>query len=389
MAELHSTDPFSPDGDDEIKLELRQYPNAGKPRVLLLHGASACHQTFLFPNGKESLTGYLLENDFEPWLLDWCGSNRVLEKYQGRGKWEAERFDFDKAAEIDLPWALEKINETDSSGYPDMPVTQLIGFCMGGAVIAQSIAAGHLQRFGISHVVLLAIGLFYRSTGEGKLKVQDHVLDRLLADDGKNDRFIDSRCHEGTCNLEHPWPPTFEALYHLWPGNFQPHRDHAVDKPENSPHVAEQCNRVTFMFGQPYSENQLLPELHESTDELRTQFGAIALRMYAQAARNTRRGWAAELNAESDNTEGKLIGAAARKQFDALDQITLITGQNNRIWQRDSIDSMHEWLLRGTSRGGERISKHILYKYGHQDLLWGKNSKKDVFPKILEGLAST
>jgi hypothetical protein len=32
------------------------------------------------------------------------------------------------------------------------------------------------------------------------------------------------------------------------------------------------------------------------------------------------------------------------------------------------------------------VRKHVLAKYAHQDLLWGSDSAKDVYPYIAEGL---
>jgi hypothetical protein len=47
---------------------------------------------------------------------------------------------------------------------------------------------------------------------------------------------------------------------------------------------------------------------------------------------------------------------------------------------------MYEWLHRGTPPEPGKFVKHVLGSYGHQDLFWGRESKVDVFPKILEGL---
>lgn len=370
-----------------LELELRGYENVGKPRVLMLHGASACHKTFLFPEHSDGLTGFLWNAGFEPWLLDWCGSNIVVDKRLGPGNWLSDRFDFDMAAKIDLPRAIEAVSSftwTGDAGNTPQPVKRLLGFCMGGAVIAQSMAAGHLEDFGIDNIVLMAIGLFYESTGEGKLKVQDHILERVMTQAGPDNRCIDPRCHPGTTSLRHRWPESFENLYKLWPENFQPHDRHHVDQSADTSHILEQCNRVTFMFGQPYTEQQLVPELHKSSKELQRQFGGIALRMYAQAARNTRRGWAAEWKSKN---EGALLEDTAREHFDILKRITLVTGNNNRIWHRDSIDRMYEWLLKGPRRDPARVEKQVFHDHGHQDLLWGSNSGQEIYPYIAQRLA--
>ena len=67
--------------------------------------------------------------------------------------------------------------------------------------------------------------------------------------------------------------------------------------------------------------------------------------------------------------------------------LTLITGDLNSLWHRDSIDTMYEWLRRGRRADQpRRLDKQVLASYGHQDLHWGSGAPDDVFPRILRGL---
>ena len=143
------------------------------------------------------------------------------------------------------------------------------------------------------------------------------------------------------------------------------------------------CNRVSFMYGEPYYEPSLLPEIHSDADALRHQFGAIPLYMYLHAAQAVRRGWVAPF--DNPITDTQYIGDDARRRFDGID-ITLITGDRNRLWHRDSVDRMYEWLRRGNGRRSGRTQKIIFNGYGHQDLYWGRNSWDEVFPRIAEAL---
>lgn len=123
--------------------------------------------------------------------------------------------------------------------------------------------------------------------------------------------------------------------------------------------------------------------------ELKTQFGAIPLRMYLQGAYNVRRKWAAPfvdttssiVRASSDT---RLIGAKALERFRSLPSVFLVTGSRNQLWHRDSIDRMHEWLTRGLEGRSSTIGKKVFPDYGHQDLLWGALAKKEVFSVLLE-----
>jgi hypothetical protein len=149
----------------------------------------------------------------------------------------------------------------------------------------------------------------------------------------------------------------------------------------------EMCNRLSFMYGMPYRHDNLASGIHDvppgtAAPQLPDHFGGLPLKMYLHAARNLRAGQATPFEpqyppAVTDDT---------REEFIKLDRVTLITGELNRLWHRDSIDRMHEWLCRGDSTALRRIRKHVLAKYAHQDLLWGSKSRSEVYPLIHDGL---
>lgn len=400
---------------DNVRLFLWRLRNDKAMPVLLLHGASAGAQTFTIPgssNGEpRSLMDWLHSRGFEPWLLDWRGSMNVAQDLGQKGLLaNIDELDFDHAAERDIPTALRLIKEETNAER-----LGAVGFCMGAGTLAQAIASGKIEKkLGLSHVVLLTLGLFYRAPAESLLKVQDHLLERLLKSDGGRevgrvfaiDPRIDSGCYKGDPGWD--WPAALEKLYRNWPGRLKPL--HTASEIEEAADVRKSilrmCNRVCFMFGDPYREMNLVPELHQH--ELPRQFGAIPIRMYAQGAKNVRRGWAARFGAndivtgetgvartgsmKSDPREF-LSEKSCRQFFDTLDRITLISGAMNRLWHRDSIDRMYEWLVRGniwsaSSDPQTTIEKAILAQYGHQDLLWGVRARRDVFPHILRGLGN-
>ena len=76
----------------------------------------------------------------------------------------------------------------------------------------------------------------------------------------------------------------------------------------------------------------------------------------------------------------------AQAQFRKLEKVTLITGALNRLWHRDSVDRMHEWLCRGSSKSLRKFHKQIFPDYAHQDLLWGEHASSKVYPAIAAGL---
>jgi hypothetical protein len=423
--------------------------------VLLVHGASARAETFEIP-GPDSkgeprcLMDWLHSKNYEPWLLDWRGSGRVVDEALKDGTLKRHRhlFNFDEAARWDIPGALDRILEVRRKEGSDAESIGAVAHCMGAGTLAQAIADGYVKKeHRLSHVVLSTLGLFYQVHLESRLKTQDHLLERLLRNSPKV-LAIDPQKPKS-------WPAEFRGMYDNWPTSLRPHQE------ANPSPVHDLCNRLSFMYGSPYHEHNLVPEIHstiwtvpfshgeyapvvgdavtgelsaargvlhdievepgsswqqknakgvliltrpegEFQDgeplqirdrrfaaaklptrapvELPRQFGAIPLKMYAHGARNARRRWAATYPRSGKGRS--LVDQKYRKRFEWLERLTLITGQKNQLWHRDSIDRMFAWLTRGTSRPGDRYHRVILPEYGHQDLFWGINAREDVFEKI-------
>src|SRR5690606_31211903 len=69
-------------------------------------------------------------------------------------------------------------------------------------------------------------------------------------------------------------------------------------------------------------------------------------------------------------------------------RITSVTGAENRLWHRDSIDLMHEWLLCRAWAGDaeRRPQKHVFRDYAHLDLFWANDAADEVYPALVAGL---
>lgn len=121
-------------------------------------------------------------------------------------------------------------------------------------------------------------------------------------------------------------------------------------------------------------------------------FGAIPLHLFMHVADNVLAGVATDAGrargtAPRSLLEGEFVqGEQAYGGFNELTHLTLIGGGLNRLWHRDSIDRMADWLSRNPKRRRDHVTKWIMRDYGHQDLLWGRNAETDVFPKIRDAL---
>ncbi len=248
---------------DRVRLFLRRMPNDGAPPVLLLHGASAQSGSFLVPGpdadgNPRALAPWLHRNGFEPWLLDWRGSCLVVREAERKGVLDArpEAFDFDRVARFDIPEALRAIR----SERKDAEGIGAVGHCMGAGTLAQALASGSVTRndHDLTHVVLLTLGLFYEPTVESRLKAQTYTLWDLQQHGDPPVRDVDP--HRP---LE-KWPLPLRSLYA---------RTAAEPHPDPDSHAHEICNRLTFMYGAPYAEEQLVPEIHADTWTLRFESG--------------------------------------------------------------------------------------------------------------------
>jgi pimeloyl-ACP methyl ester carboxylesterase len=355
---------------DGCRLELRHHPGARATRpVLIVHGASAGSDTFRIGE-KQTIVDYLLKAGFDVWTLDWRASMRCSQNiYRAVGDNPAI-FTVDAAASHDVPTAISQMRADKVAGK-----IGIIGHCMGGAIVAQGIAQGVIPATDVENVVITALGLFYRAALDDVLKVEDQVLEQLLA----NHQFLlhpmkkwaSSVCKQDPGNGN--WDPLLQEPYEIW-----------LNTPLRHACNIAYCHRISYMFGMPYLPSNI-PSIH--ADYLPSQFGYIPMQFLLHCAQNLRRGHCGRFVSNSG-------GSTLPHDFSYLNHaafkgraVTLITGNLNSLWHRDSIDTMYEWLRRGRKRDQPRkLRKYVLNGFGHQDLYWGSDAPEHVFPLIREGL---
>lgn len=393
---------------EPLRLALQRFAPTGRApvgHVLLVHGASAGSRTFMVPDG--GLVRHLVSRGWDVWTLDWRGSNLFAShnpKPVRRGASDgqlssyAERFDLDRSANDDLPAAIERIAASlRQEGHARPIKLSLVSHCIGGAITAMAIGAGCFRAYEgsaaevhVDNVVLTTLGLFHRVDVDGWLKGNDHVLERLLDEldhfDDPDHPVISPWVASARGEPRAGWPSSLESMYELWLRTPLPHGC-----------GNELCNRASFMFGMPYRAQQLraLHDLPEP-EGLWSQFGNMPLKMYMHCVRNLRRGFAAPYDAEvlvpgagADVTRSyaspeHFVGGHDRR---APRAITLITGAENQVWHRDSIDRMHEWLINHAAYADRSLfTKHVLPGFGHQDLYWSSEAPAKVYGLISAAL---
>jgi hypothetical protein len=305
----------------------------------------------------------------------------------------AEDYNFNQAAAHDLRAAIAEMRARGVTNS-----IAVVGHCMGAGILAEAIARGCLAHEEIDCVVLSTLGLFYITPIDSRLKSEDRVLERLAHTSPKGPACatIDPRVKDVNGTLETKWHDDIEALFKSWPvGVFH---DDGPALPDGNPAQAigdsrriahHTCNRLSFMYGVVFRHDNLADDFHEAgthANALNSQFGGIPLHMYIHAARNIRHGRATFYRPRPGQHNDEFVSPQARAEFMRLKKVTLITGALNRLWHRDSVDLMFEWLKRRPDGDHTAIEKVVFPTYGHQDLLWGRTAAADVYPTILQGL---
>jgi hypothetical protein len=373
--------------------------------VLLIHGGNTSSETFLVPDG--GLAVYLRKEGWDVWLLDDRASPRVLDEtiLPGQplgGSVDAERryFNFDRIAEEDVVGAVAEIRRQ----LGPRATLSVVGHCVGGATTSMAIARGRLEKFAVHAFVLTTMGLFFESPWDGWVKAEDYVIERVLSTTPACRGIDPVQLRPGDLRRSRrdarPWPCEFKEAYEAFPAAWLP--------PVSPVPEDDMLRRLAFMFGSPYETARLDQSLRGPI--LCRLFGTMHLGLYLHAGQVVRRGYAARFDVP-DVVDRPRLGAPPRAhharraaargpkpshppQGDLLPahfrdkRITLITGAENRLWHRESIDLMYEWLRNiGDRPVGARVEKKIFPGFAHQDLYWRRESgDDDVYAAIAASL---
>jgi hypothetical protein len=353
---------------------------AGARPVVLVHAATLGRRMFLEPDG--GFVGHLLRQRegrrfaFDVYTLDWRSSNLLFgpagECLEGphRPPDVTSCYRLDRAAEEDLPEGLAAV----ARERPDAPLS-LVAHCMGAAAVAQALASRRIgcrddrQQPPLDKIVLSTIGLFYRLGVDGWLKVADNIVAEL---ESEGVPFLSPHLADAPpprCR----WPDRFERMFEAWRASLFSHGCQASF-----------CDRLWFLYGGDYRADDMM-DLHDDSGPggLQGHFGAMPIGLYRHIVENCRRGWAARWEVSPRTHPYELLEPEGFRGRD----ITLITGSENQVWHRDSIDRMYEWLQRtlgrtGPGRPATGMRKRVFDRFGHIDLWWSSQAPAQVFPFV-------
>ncbi|MGW6258995.1 alpha/beta hydrolase [Streptomyces sp. NPDC055085] len=144
---------------DGVRLGLTRIDSgdANRPAVLLLHGHTASADMFLQPENR-NLVDVLLNDGYEPWLLDWRGSCRL--PYNETGP----RYTYDDVALYDIPEAVAHVRQR----IGERPLF-IVAHCISSLSLSMSLTAGLVP--GLAGVVSQGVFLTPKLAGRTSLRL--------------------------------------------------------------------------------------------------------------------------------------------------------------------------------------------------------------------------
>lgn len=356
-------------------LLLRRISPAGGRPVLLVHGLSAQSNTFEIneaPGGD--LARALVARGATVWLLDYRGSSRpeVLARLRIAAEAAPDAFRGRAAAEHDIGRAICEVADA-SPGYPRVDV---VAHCVGAGLTALALLVD--PTLPVGGLVLSTLGVFYRAPLVRQVMIGGHLAEYFRAD--APDLWLDPWLDWSTGGRAYRRLHAAEAVW----------RRIGVGRLLPRPAGTEHFMRLSFIFGEPYAPSRV-PSLDADRATVAAAFGPLSTPLMQDIAGWQRAGHVTGCHDSGpdgipDGTPDGIPNGIAVDAMPFIERdVTLLTGRHNRLWHPDSMRTMHGWLL---DHGADprRLSHRVLPGYAHQDLLWGPNAARDVYPLIEQGL---
>ncbi|MFF7529012.1 alpha/beta hydrolase [Streptomyces bobili] len=331
---------------DGVRLGLTRVDpgESGRPAVLLLHGHTASADMFLLPETR-NLVDSLLDDGYEPWLLDWRGSCRL--PYNETG----QRYTYDDVALYDIPAAVSHIRER----VGDRPLF-VVAHCIGSLTLSLSMTAGLVP--GLAGVV--SQGVFLTPKLAGRTSLRMSVAGELLKS-----------------RIDHI-PVDFRKVG-LW-SKYTPLFALASRKADCPDPTCQMLHNSAWGSGASLFVHENVSEA--THDRLAELLGPAPLWILP----HLRRMELARSVVRWHDTDGR-YRSLPRNALDAAGRIDtpvlLLAGSENGLWL-DSQKLCHEVLAHRQPQLDVRYTE--IPGYGHLDTFLGRGAALDVFGHILDFL---
>jgi cholesterol oxidase len=297
---------------------------------------------------QQNFTEFLRDNGYDVWLLDYRASDRL--------KASLGQFTLDDLASSDFPDAIRQVSKEARQ-----PV-QVIAHCVGSISVLLSLLSGKLAGCGVHSIVLSQAFAFIDQPWVNRLKAKLHLAEVL--------RFLGLRPIL-TADFDLRSSLAVRLLDRLL--YFYPSRERCK---------SGVCRRLLLIYGEANRHAQLDPVTHEMIYDMVDRGNLTTLAQLEKMAARRHIVDAAGKNAYLKPENGE-------KNVNV--PITLLQGERNNLFRRSGAHKTLAWLHEHGGFGSKKNNqeKFVLLElpdYGHMDVFIGKDSARDVYPKILEAL---
>jgi len=323
------------------------YPETPGSRgpVLLVHGAGVRAEMFYGQPLGETVVDYLLGEGYDVWIENWRGSIDVPNN----------SYTLDRAAKFDHPAAVKKVIELTAESRGEEPLRALV-HCQGSVSFVMAAVAGYLSAWPISHVVSSTISLFFEVPFKTWLKQRAMLPAVGVFGTGADPQW----------GIRAPTPSA--GLLARLSHSARPECDNAA------------CQIASYIYGSGpdvlIRHLNVAPKVHDWSSR---ELGYTPFSLITQVAESCRYGHI--VPAPQDRSWAPPSYLSHRPQLGGT-RFTFLGAERDRMFLPSGQKRTAEFFA-GFGLPADYVQ---VDGYGHNDVFWGKNASRDVYPKIGAGL---
>lgn len=343
-----TTHPFAT--ADKLGLSLLRFKRKPcKDVVVLIPGLTAASDMFIMPENY-NLVSYLLDHGFtDVWTMDGRISNRYYYNLRRND------YNVDDLALYDHPAAIDTVRKAVGA---DARI-HVICHCFGALSFVMSLFGK--ATTGIRSVIANGVALTPRVPFPAKLKLRfgPFLTDYVLGVEYLN--------------------PYWRREPGFAPGKVLAHIISALHKECDSP----ECHMLSFMWGYGFPVLYKHENLHDVTHRrVGDLFGGVSVNYYRHVLKMLNAGNTAVKYNPKEPKYRSLPDNYFEHAANVETPVLFVAGQENQLFL-DSNIVCYERLQKIVP---DRHQLHVFPKYGHADVIIGKNADQDIFPRFVEFL---